>query len=92
MPRPPSAAALAELKSTVGDGGWMDSPGDLSPYLNDFRRLYHGATPLVLLPRNAGEVARILAICNRDEVAVVPHGGNTSYCGAFPDERLQTVR
>jgi FAD/FMN-containing dehydrogenase len=87
MPRPPSAAALAELKSTVGDGGWLESPGDLAPYLSDFRRLYHGATPLVLLPRNAGEVARILAICNRDEVAVVPHGGNTSYCGgATPDE------
>jgi FAD/FMN-containing dehydrogenase len=87
MPRPPSAAALAELKSTVGDGGWLDSPGDLSPYLSDFRRLYHGVSPLVLLPRNTGEVARILAICNRDEVAVVPHGGNTSYCGgATPDE------
>ncbi len=87
MPRPPSAAALAELKSAVGDGGWFDSPGDLAPYLSDFRRLYHGATPLVLLPRNTGEVARILAVCNRDEVAVVPHGGNTSYCGgATPDE------
>jgi FAD/FMN-containing dehydrogenase len=41
----------------------------------------------VLLPRNVDEVAQILRICNRDEVAVVPHGGNTSYCGgATPDE------
>ncbi|HEY2146042.1 MAG TPA: FAD-binding oxidoreductase [Steroidobacteraceae bacterium] len=87
MPRPPSAAALAALKSAVGDGGWLDSPGDLVPYISDFRRLYHGATPLVLVPRNAGEVAGILTICNREEIAVVPHGGNTSYCGgATPDE------
>ncbi len=41
----------------------------------------------MLLPRSVDEVARVLAICNRDEVAVVPHGGNTSYCGgATPDE------
>ena len=58
-----------------------------SPISTDFRRLYHGATPLVLLPRSVEEVAQILRICNRDEVAVVPHGGNTSYCGgATPDE------
>ncbi len=39
------------------------------------------------MPSSVDEVAKILAICNRDEVAVVPHGGNTSYCGgATPDE------
>ncbi len=87
MPRPPSFAALAELKSVVGTGSWFDSPEDLAPYLWDFRRLYHGASPLVLLPRSVEEVAKLMAICHRDELAVVPHGGNTSYCGgATPDE------
>ncbi len=71
----------------VGDGAWLDSPADLAPFLSDFRGLYHGATPLVLLPRNVDEVAGILRICNREEIALVPHGGNTSYCGgATPDE------
>jgi FAD/FMN-containing dehydrogenase len=71
----------------VGSGAWLDSPADIAPYLSDFRRLYHGATPLVLLPRNVDEVARILSICNREETALVPHAGNTSYCGAAtPDE------
>ena len=87
MPRPPSPATLAELKGAVGGGGWLESAADVAPFLNDFRRLYAGATPLVLLPRSTEEVARLLAICHRDEVAVVPHGGNTSYCGgATPDE------
>src|SRR5271168_1551420 len=87
MPRPPSSATLAQLRSVVGSGAWLDSPADIAPYLSDFRGLYHGATPLVLLPRNVDEVARILAICNRDETALVPHAGNTSYCGAAtPDE------
>ncbi|HZE42955.1 MAG TPA: FAD-binding oxidoreductase [Steroidobacteraceae bacterium] len=87
MPRPPSSGTLAELKAAVGPGGWLDSAGDVAPYLTDFRHLYQGATPLVLKPRSAEEVAKILNVCNRDEVAVVPHGGNTSYCGgATPDE------
>src|SRR5471032_217641 len=87
MLRPPSNATLAELKSIAGAGSWLESPLDVAPYLTDFRRLYHGATPLVLLPRSVEEVAQILRICNREEVAVVPHGGNTSYCGgATPDE------
>jgi FAD/FMN-containing dehydrogenase len=87
MPRPPSSATLAQLKASVGPGGWLDSPDELAPYLTDFRHLYCGATPLVLRPRSVDEVVNILAICNREEVAVVPLGGNTSYCGgATPDE------
>jgi len=87
MPRPPEPAALAQLKAVVGDGAWLDSPNDIAPFTTDFRGLYRGATPLVLLPHEVDQVARILAICNRDELAVVPQGGNTSYCGgATPDE------
>jgi FAD/FMN-containing dehydrogenase len=87
MPRKPDAATLADLKAAVGAGNWQDAPADTEPYVRDFRRLYHGSTPLVLLPRDVAEVARILAICHRDEVAVVPQGGNTGYCGgATPDE------
>jgi FAD/FMN-containing dehydrogenase len=86
MPRPPSPRTLDQLKAAV-DGSWFDEPGDLEPYVVDFRRLYRGATPLVLLPRSTSEVEAILKICDRDQVAVVPHGGNTSYCGAAtPDE------
>ena len=83
----PDPNTLSELKAAVGDGAWLESPDDVAPFLSDFRRLYHGSAALVLLPRNVDEVARILQICNRAELAVVPHGGNTSYCGgATPDE------
>jgi FAD/FMN-containing dehydrogenase len=82
MARPPDSRTLGELKAAVGSGSWLDSPESTAPFLSDFRRLYRGATPLVLLPRSVDEVAQILKICDREEVAVVPHGGNTSYCGA----------
>ena len=71
MPRPPSSATLAELKASAGAGNYLESAQDVGPYLSDFRRLYHGATPLVLRPRSVEEVSRLLQICNRDEVAVV---------------------
>ena len=87
MRRAPSAAVLAELRSTVGDGGWLAEPADVAPFLVDHRHLYHGATPLVLLPRSTEQVAGIVQICAREAIAVVPHGGNTGYCGgATPDE------
>ena len=87
MPRPPDQDTLRALKAAVDGGSWLDSPDAVAPFLSDFRRLYHGATPLVLLPRSVDEVAAVLRICNDREVAVVPHGGNTSYCGgATPNE------
>ena len=87
MPRPPDGDTINDLKAVVGPGSWLDSPHDLAPYLVDFRRLYEGAAPVVLKPRNVEQVSAILQICHRDEVAVVPQGGNTGYCGgATPDE------
>jgi FAD/FMN-containing dehydrogenase len=87
MPRPPDPETLSELKAAVGNGSWLEAPDAVAPFLIDFRRMYHGATPLVLLPKSVAEVAQILRICNRETVAVVPHGGNTGYCGgATPDE------
>jgi FAD/FMN-containing dehydrogenase len=87
MPHKPGSATLADLRAVVGSGGWLDSAQDVDPYTHDFRRLYRGSTPLVLLPRDVAEVAQVLRICDRDAVALVPQGGNTSYCGAAtPDE------
>src|SRR6202795_666161 len=87
MPRPPDLKTLGELKAAAGDGSWLEAPDAVAPFLTDFRSLYRGATPLVLLPRDVAVVAQILRICNRESVAVVPHGGNTGYCGgATPDE------
>jgi FAD/FMN-containing dehydrogenase len=87
MPRRPDLKTLGELKAAVGEGSWLESPDAIAPFLSDFRRLYQGSAALVLLPRSVDEVAGILRICNREETAVVPHGGNTSYCGgATPDD------
>jgi FAD/FMN-containing dehydrogenase len=38
------------------------------------------------------QISRLLAYCNENRIGVVPHGGNTSYCGgATPDESGRQV-
>ena len=75
------AAVLDELREIVGPGGYLDQPDDLAPYTIDHRKLYRGATPLVVRPSSTEQVAAILRACDQARVGVVPVGGNTSYCG-----------
>ncbi|MGD9841833.1 MAG: FAD-binding oxidoreductase [Steroidobacteraceae bacterium] len=77
----PNTELLNQLRALVGPAGFLDQPDDIAPFLVDHRKLYRGATPLVLRPNSTEQVARILALCNEHRVGVVPVGGNTSYCG-----------
>ena len=89
MPRlhPPTPVDLTALKSVVGPGGFLDSAADVEPFLVDFRKIYHGRSPLVLLPSSTEQVSQLLAYCHEQDIGVVAQAGNTSYCGgAVPDE------
>lgn len=89
---PIDPAVLGSLRDALGPGGYLEAPADVAKYLVDFRELYRGATPLVACPRETRQVAAVLAICNEARVGVVPHGGNTSYCGgATPSARGDQV-
>jgi FAD/FMN-containing dehydrogenase len=83
---------LAGLRTVLGADGVLTEDSDTDSYLSDHRRLYRGRALAVLLPRTTAEVARAVALCNRARIAVVPHGGNTSYCGgATPDDSGRQV-
>jgi FAD/FMN-containing dehydrogenase len=76
-----------ELRQLLGSDGLLTAPDDVAPFLVDHRQLYHGRALAVALPRTTAQVAQLLAWCNARRVGVVPHGGNTSYCGgATPDD------
>jgi FAD/FMN-containing dehydrogenase len=78
---------LARLKALLGPGAWLEQPNDVEPFLVDHRKLYRGVTPLVALPRSTANLAALVAVCAEVRIGMVPHGGNTSYCGgATPDE------
>ena len=79
MAIPISPAALDALKAAAG--GWSDDPAVLAPRLTDWRGKFHGATPLLLLPRSTAAVAAVVAAAAAHRVPLVPQGGNTGLVG-----------
>jgi FAD/FMN-containing dehydrogenase len=74
------------LRALLGTEGALEAPTDAEKYLTDFRGLYRGSALLVACPGDTAQAAEVLRICHDEGVGVVPHGGNTSYCGgATPD-------
>lgn len=65
---------------------------DKAPYLTDWRKRYIGKALAVLLPSTSDEVAAIVKLCTQNQVALVPQGGNTGFCGgATPDDSGKQV-
>ena len=81
------AGSLAGLQSLLGPAQFITSESEMEPFLVDHRKLYRGKALAVVLPRSVEDVSRILRFCSDARIGVVPHAGNTSYCGgATPDE------
>jgi FAD/FMN-containing dehydrogenase len=92
MSRAPTNNALDSLKSIVGSAGWLSSDADTAPFNNDFRGLYRGRAALILRPDTVKQVQEIVALCAQQSIAIVPQGGNTSYCGgATPNTNGQEI-
>jgi len=85
-------AVPTPITDILGSDGVLTDAADIEPYLTDHRRLYRGRALAVALPRAVEQVSRLLAWCNENRIGVVPHAGNTSYCGgATPDESGRQV-
>jgi FAD/FMN-containing dehydrogenase len=72
---------LEQLKSCVGRNNFIDDVNDMNAYLSDWRNQFRGLSPLILKPIDTEMVSKILMICNENNVAVVPQGGNTGLVG-----------
>jgi D-lactate dehydrogenase (cytochrome) len=80
-------AARRQLRELLGADSLLTLPAEIEPFATDHRGLYHGRPLAVALPRTVAEVSAVVAYCNEQRIGVVPHAGNTSYCGgATPDE------
>ena len=87
--------ALKAIRDAVGTKGWIGDGDGMEPYLDEERGLYHGACAAVVRPATTEEVAKVVEICSRAGLAVVPQGGNTGLVGGgVPDGGivLSTVR
>jgi FAD/FMN-containing dehydrogenase len=69
------------LADIVGAAHVLTAPGDTKPYYTDWRKQYSAAAECVVRPASTQEVAQVVALCARDNIAVVPQGGNTGLVG-----------
>src|SRR5882672_286432 len=69
------------LKEAAGPSGWSEDPAEIAPHLVEWRGRWKGDSQLLLKPGETEQVARILAICDETETAIVPQGGNTGLVG-----------
>ena len=85
--------ALHRIKAAVGAAGWIADADDEEPYLVEARRLYRGATRLVVRPASTAEVAAVVRICAEAGLAIVPQGGKTGLVGGGvpPEDRDNIV-
>jgi FAD/FMN-containing dehydrogenase len=69
------------LSAIVGRSNVLTAAQDTQPYFTDWRRQYTGTAECVVRPGTTAEVSRVVALCARHAVAVVPQGGNTGLSG-----------
>lgn len=96
-------AFLASAASILGEKGLALDAQTLSPWLTDWRGRYTGKALGLASPANTQEVAKLVQLCGKHGVAIVPQGGNSGMVGgATPDDsgdalilslrRMNTIR
>ncbi|WP_027487189.1 FAD-binding oxidoreductase [Allorhizobium undicola] len=79
--QPSSPAVLERMIAIVGAANAVTDAEGIAPYLKESRGLYHGASPLVLLPASTDEVSSIMALASQTGTPIVPVGGRTGHVG-----------
>ncbi|POR46495.1 FAD-binding oxidoreductase [Bosea psychrotolerans] len=77
---------LEQLRAIVGDKGLITDPGEMEPWLTDWRQRRRGQALCVVSPATTAEVSAVVALCAAEGQPVFPVGGNTGLCfGAVPE-------
>jgi FAD/FMN-containing dehydrogenase len=74
-------AFVAAARQLVGDRQVLVEPAQTAGYTVDWTRRWSGATPAVVRPGSAEEVAELVRLARQHGVALVPQGGNTGLVG-----------
>jgi len=87
-----SPALIEGLKAIVGERNVITDDHGREPFENDWRGQFHGRALAVVKPGNTDEVSRVVQLLAREQIAIVPQGGNTSLCGgSVPDNSGRQV-
>jgi FAD/FMN-containing dehydrogenase len=82
---PDQSNMVAAAREILGPKGVATDPGDLEPWLTDWRGRVHGTAPAMLAPASTDEVAAVVRLAAQYRVPLVPQGGNSGMAaGATP--------
>jgi len=77
---------IEKFCTIVGPGSVLTDANDVVPHYRDHRELFPGAGICVVRPKTTEEVSRVVALCAKYKVPIVPQGGNTGLVGgSVPD-------
>ena len=80
------------FRTIIGESNCLTDEDTLEPYNKDWMGKYEGCSRLVLRPGSTEEVSKILSHCHRQQLHIVPQGGNTGLVGgAFRTARRSFV-
>jgi D-lactate dehydrogenase (cytochrome) len=72
---------IEQIKTLVGDKGFIADAQGMAPFLEEERGLFHGAARLVVRPASTAETAAVVRLCAASRIPMVPQGGNTGLSG-----------
>ena len=77
----PMSNKIKKLKDKLNKTIWTDNIEKLKPHLYEQRGNIQGKSSLLMLPRNTADVVKIVKLCNKNKISIVPQGGRTGLCG-----------
>ena len=72
---------IEAVRERFGANAAVTEPGDIEPWLTDWRGRYRGEAQAILSPASTEEAAAIVKMAADHRVPLVPQGGNTSMVG-----------
>ena len=75
------AEIVRGLRAIVPGEGVIDAVAEMRPYESDGLTAYAQLPMVVVLPETTEQVSRVLTLCHREGVKVVPRGAGTSLSG-----------
>ena len=92
MAKMTSDIIIEDLQSMLGAKAVLQHDDDTAPFLSDWHGRYHGKAYAVALPETTDQVSALLAYADKNDIIVVPQGGNTGFMGgATPDASGNTI-
>src|SRR5690242_17952235 len=76
---------IEQARKVLAPKAVITDPGEIEPWVSDWRGRVHGAAQAMLAPASTGEVAEIVRLAGEHGVPLVAQGGNTGMAaGATP--------